>query len=560
MKIQNKANFQFIFFLSFLVLLNFFQSWLTKLFEDEAYYWVWSQDLAFGYFDHPPLVALWVKLSGFFFDGELGVRFFSVISFTVFLVFVWKLIENRRKSEFVWLYFTLVFGVAFLQVFGFITTPDTPLLMFSAIFFYFYKKFLISESWKNILGLAFAMAGMLYSKYHGILVIGFIALSNLKLLVNIRFWYACLLTLLLYFPHLYWQYLNDFPSFKYHLLERAKKPYNLGKTLLHFVNQIAIVGVTFPIIYAAFFRQKPNSEFERSLKFVWYGFFIFFLLSTFKSEPQAQWTIVALIPIVVITFNHFIDHPKARKWLIILTSINFLVIIVGRIFLMNSSISPVPLEPHWSEEWIPKVHEKAEKRPVVFVNSYRSASLYRFYTGIQTHSYSILKGRKSQYDLNDFEQKMQQKEVVAIGSLINGEPWVKKQPSDDKFMNAVFIDNYRTFQKVSFEIEKKELEFTLGKRDSIQFEVFNPYLHEIHLSDANFFLVFQGEKNRILQKIPLKLFSLPALNPKEKVALSADFLVPDSLESNNLSCRIALGFYNLPEGFQGNKVPVKLVE
>ena len=30
--------------------------------EDEAYYWCWSQHLATGYFDHPPMIAYFIAL------------------------------------------------------------------------------------------------------------------------------------------------------------------------------------------------------------------------------------------------------------------------------------------------------------------------------------------------------------------------------------------------------------------------------------------------------------------------------------------------------------------
>ena len=47
----------------------------TPLSADEAYYWVWSRALAESYLDHPPMVALWIRI-GTFFAGEtaLGVR------------------------------------------------------------------------------------------------------------------------------------------------------------------------------------------------------------------------------------------------------------------------------------------------------------------------------------------------------------------------------------------------------------------------------------------------------------------------------------------------------
>ncbi len=48
-------------------ILNVIQGSSTELLPDEAYYWVYSQYMDWGFFDHPPLVALWVTISNFFF-------------------------------------------------------------------------------------------------------------------------------------------------------------------------------------------------------------------------------------------------------------------------------------------------------------------------------------------------------------------------------------------------------------------------------------------------------------------------------------------------------------
>jgi len=37
---------------------------LIPIFPDEAYYWDWSRHLAAGYFDHPPMIALLIRMSG----------------------------------------------------------------------------------------------------------------------------------------------------------------------------------------------------------------------------------------------------------------------------------------------------------------------------------------------------------------------------------------------------------------------------------------------------------------------------------------------------------------
>lgn len=45
-----------------------------ELYNDEAYYWLWSLRPAFGYFDHPPMVAWLIGLSRQAVAGEVGVR------------------------------------------------------------------------------------------------------------------------------------------------------------------------------------------------------------------------------------------------------------------------------------------------------------------------------------------------------------------------------------------------------------------------------------------------------------------------------------------------------
>ena len=58
--------------------------------EDEAYYRLWSMTPAFGYFDHPPMIAWWIAAGrAALGDTPLGVRAFSICAAaaTSFLVY-----------------------------------------------------------------------------------------------------------------------------------------------------------------------------------------------------------------------------------------------------------------------------------------------------------------------------------------------------------------------------------------------------------------------------------------------------------------------------------------
>ena len=75
---QNNYKLLGIFILGW-VLVNLLQATFTGLYPDEAYYWVYSRHLQWGYFDHPPMVALMVKFGELFHHGYLFTRLGTVL-------------------------------------------------------------------------------------------------------------------------------------------------------------------------------------------------------------------------------------------------------------------------------------------------------------------------------------------------------------------------------------------------------------------------------------------------------------------------------------------------
>jgi hypothetical protein len=316
---------------------------------------------------------------------------------------------------------------------------------------------------------------------------------------------------------------------------------------------IAVVGLTFPVIYTAFFKQKSVAIFERSLKYIVYGFFVFFFITSFKSEPQAQWVIVILIPLSLIVFPYFVQNPKSRRWLRILGGTQLFILLIFRICLAVPSLSPIPLEPHFSQQWIPELKANTEGKPIVFVNSYRHASLYNFYTGIKTHSYSILKGRESQYNLLDFEANMQGENVYSASLYSDDLPELAKK--NDRPIYGKNIPNYQTFEKAKCVIEMEKIHIVAGI-NKFEFRFLNTYDKNITFDQVRFIGVFQGYKNKIMAKVPLQITGPERLNAKENVVLQAQFIAPEFVKNENITFRVALDFYDLQEGFQGNKVTV----
>ena len=99
---------------------------------DEAYYTLWSRSLAFGYLDHPPMVALLIRVSTTLFGGsEFGVRALSLVLVGALPALIawmaWRLFGSGEKAALaalMWIAMPLVLAG------GLIVTPDTPLVLF----------------------------------------------------------------------------------------------------------------------------------------------------------------------------------------------------------------------------------------------------------------------------------------------------------------------------------------------------------------------------------------------------------------------------------------------
>ncbi len=163
----------------------------APLSPDEAYYWVWSRALAAGFYDHPPMVALFIRAgTSLLGEGPLGVRLFSPLAAALGSWLLWRaaadILRDRGAgaSAALFLNATLLVGAGSVTI-----TPDTPLLLFWTATLAALGRLVATGDgpWFLAAGLAAGLA--LDSKYTGLLLAPAI-LAWLIVVPSMRPWLA----------------------------------------------------------------------------------------------------------------------------------------------------------------------------------------------------------------------------------------------------------------------------------------------------------------------------------------------------------------------------------
>jgi Dolichyl-phosphate-mannose-protein mannosyltransferase len=150
-----------------LVLMRLVGAAWTPITFDEAYYWIWAKNLAFGYYDHPPGVALVIRLGTMIAgDTEFGVRLVSILLALPMSYAVFRTAEILFGGTRVAANATILLNVTLMAAVGtLIVTPDSPLLVASSFVLFSLAKLLESGrgAWWLVVGVAVGLA--LLSKY-----------------------------------------------------------------------------------------------------------------------------------------------------------------------------------------------------------------------------------------------------------------------------------------------------------------------------------------------------------------------------------------------------------
>jgi hypothetical protein len=472
-----------LYFLLAWTALNIIQSATLELHADEAYYWLYSRFLDWGYFDHPPMVALFIRFGDSIMHNELGLRLLTITASTGSIYILWIILKEYNANA--RLFVTVIACMFMCHMYGFTTTPDAPLFFFAVVFYYFYRKYLLQDSWLLGVILGAVVACLLYSKYHAILLIGFTVLSNIKLLKRGSFWLAVVLAGVLYIPHILWQMHHDFPSLNYHLSERSADTYHPEFTYLYPLGQLLMAGplIGWFLFYKGF-TVKINDAFIRCLMVNSIGTPIFFLITSFRGEVQPQWTYIAFAPLILLIVINFAQKPNIPKWFYPVAYINIAIIVAIRLTL----IAGVPIGRLQSQfgfkNWALTVRQKIGDNYIMFNEGFQNPSKYDYYNNtLKGFAYDSRYYRSTQFDIWPIEDSLQHKRVYYLIPF--------KQPgvtTDSIKVSAGtwyggWINDVRTYQKITIDNGNYKMGSPAGQKKIFDLVITNPYPHAVNFGN-----------------------------------------------------------------------------
>lgn len=299
----------------------------TDLYVDEAQYWAWAQDPAWGYYSKPPLLA-WLIAGAQTICGssEACVRAPSPLLWgaTAFLVHaVARRLFDDRSAFWAGLCALLAPGVAYSAR---IISTDVPLLFFWALAVLAFVRLRAGGGWGWSAVLAAAFGLGLLSKYAMIylapclMVAALMDADSRRAVTSPRVWAALVFGTLFLIPNVLWNVGHDFATLR-HTADNARGGgLSLGVTdaLTFFAAQIALAGpVVFAAVLLALTRAARGraSGAQRLLVALSAPLWIALTGLALATRAHANWAAPALIAAFVLAPAVLSPTPGRRAWL-----------------------------------------------------------------------------------------------------------------------------------------------------------------------------------------------------------------------------------------------------
>ena len=539
---------------------NLVQAGFTELANDEAYYHMFAERLAWGYFDHPPVTALLVWAGERLFGGELGVRFFFTVLQPLYLWILWRLIRpadaGRRDAA---LFVVVSAATLMLQLYGFIAVPDGPLMFTTALFLLTFKWF--SENRRRAwLWMGIAMALMAYSKYHGALVVLFALAANPRQLLRPALYSSGAVALLLLVPHLVWQYEHDWASFAYHLSGR-NSVFRPGYVVEFLANVLVVFNPFFVPLYVQAWRKvKPQTPVGRALKLLPVAFIVFFVLSSLRGYVQPQWVIVSCFGLVCVLFAYARRHPRTRRYVMRAGGVTVGLIVLARLVMIFNPLG-IRFEVFNNPESYAAIAAEADGRPVVFRYGYAVAAKYAFYTGGEAYCQPNIRYRTHQWQFRDDDSQFIGREVLVEcpdGTVSDSTRQVRTLTMANGRSFTWFVDPaFHPVRLVDIAFTGLPGRVAAGETLRLELRIRNPYPYAIRVGadDTQLVMLWKHGRFRVDEFPTGETFTIPA---DSELTRGVTFTVLPQLAGETFDVGFALRREGYTNWFNGKSVPTEV--
>jgi 4-amino-4-deoxy-L-arabinose transferase-like glycosyltransferase len=293
---------------------------------EEAYYLHWAEQPALGYFSKPPMIAwLLAGISGLFGSGEAAIKSLSLLLHTATALVVYS-IGRYLYGNAVGLASALVFmSLPIVGVLSLYSTTDAPLHFFWALTLRAFVQARDSNrlGWWLATGVAAGLG--LLSKYSmGLLAPGLAAAllaapTQRRLLLSPGLWLGVLTVLLVVAPNLWWNWQNDFISFRHtaHISQLHRDLLHPGHLAEFVLAQLLVFGpVLFVVLLLALFRRAVwRDERHRLLLLASLPILLVISVQALLAEANMNWASPAYIGLGIFVTAWLWQGRRGWLWL-----------------------------------------------------------------------------------------------------------------------------------------------------------------------------------------------------------------------------------------------------
>ncbi len=451
------------------------------LMPQDAYYYLYGQNLSLSYFDHPGMIGYILRIfTDLFGQSIYVVKFADFLITSLTILSFYKLASYFLSKQKLQRAILLLTSTIFISILSFNSTPDVPLLLFWTLsLICLYKAIFEEKKWFWVLG-GIAMGLAFNSKYTALLLqiglIGFLIFSNKyrKLFVSPWFWTSILLSILVTCPVWYWNFQNEFASFVFQSSERTSSisefkisPKNFFGAIGH--QMFLLIPILFLVIgvitYKYLKRALLKLKIPQAKTLFLLAFFIPTFVGFFSLTPiywvKLNWMMPSYITGIIIA-GMFIKKRLLKTQLII--SIAFHVLAGLQILFYIVPIKSDDTWVGWNELAIEtKKLQKKYSNTFVFSNdNYKTSACLNFYMNEKVYAQNIIGLPALHFDyLKDNLSSLNTKNALFIDS-------------DKRFKNDAKKGNQHPLLKKYFDkvIELEPIIITINDRKVRKFWVF----------------------------------------------------------------------------------------